>query len=181
MTYLKFSTIASLSIVALLLTGCTKWTIDISDYPEEFISQQQAQLNESLTSLEDNPEDTKLLLQAAFSYQQLGQYKNAVKYYNQILSIEPNHFQSLNNLADIYEQVKDYSNSAIYIKRLYEANQGGGEVISDTVRILLQAGQVEDAKRALGNYVDVTNAADDPGSVAFITKLYKAIEDYENK
>lgn len=140
--------------LTLLLTACNseKWNQADPDMPQELIESHQEILDEQLVLLEEDPKNSDALFEVAYRYQQLGDWKQAVKYYEQVLEISGEDWATLNNLAYMYETMEDYETAAEYIKRLYSKDPTNVEVIKDTVRILLEAGYPENAQEALDNF-----------------------------
>lgn len=163
--------------VLLSLSACeNKWDHSDPTMPAEVRDQHQGNLDTNLESLKSNPQDTEALLNVAFEYQFLGDYKSAVDYYDQILAIDPNDEVSLNNTADIYEQMGDYDQAADAIRKLYVVKEDNAEVIKDTVRILLEDGEPAQAQQALENFARKNQSNTDAAQT--ISDLYQSILDY---
>lgn len=144
----------------LIFVSCSnnpKWNRLDPNMPKELKEQHERVLKENLDKFEESKDfDSVVVLEIAFRYQQLGDFKNAIKYYEKLLDYDPKHWVALNNLADIYEQVEEYRSAAEYIKRLYSERQNSIEVIQDTVRILIEAGDVGNAEHAIDNFEKLT-------------------------
>lgn len=165
-------------IVSLLLPACSsQWNPVDPNMPEELRTQHETILEEQLLILEEDPENENALFEVAFRYHQLGYWKKAVSYYEEVLKVNPENWAAINNLASIYEKVEDYEQAAEYIKTLYQIDQTNIEVIKDTVRILLKAGDPVNAEHALQNFEKLTldPAAPDPKLQELITALYEDI------
>lgn len=164
------------------LTGCTgsKWTKDISAMPEEQKAQHLAAVEEKLTIIDEVPTDSGAHFELAFHYEALGEYKDAVKIYKQTLELDPGHIVAMNNVAGIYEEVGDYEEAAMYIKRLYELRPAIPEVIKDTIRILLKAGETENAQAALENFASIASTQGSQEMNDIASDLFKEIVDYKN-
>lgn len=165
----------------LLLTACnSKWDQSDSNVDEAWADHQQELLDENLLILEEDPENFDALFEVAFRYQQLGDWKNAVSYYEKVLEQNENDWATLNNLAYMYEKMEDYDTAAEYIKRLYMVDQGNTEVIKDSVRILLKAGDVVNAEEAVANFEELAIDAENPNSDmdVLIDQLYDDIEEW---
>lgn len=148
--------------IPLLLASCTnKWDQSDPNMPEELRASHQETLQEHLEILKEDEKNTDSLLEVAFRYDQLGDFKKAEKYYKKILEIDAFHFPALNNLANIYEKVEEYDLAAEQIKTLYENYPTNIEVLRDAIRMLLKADEPEDAKSALDNYVAQVKNADE--------------------
>jgi tetratricopeptide (TPR) repeat protein len=128
--------------------------------PEGLRTKHETELQTALDTLAATPDDAGAMFDAAFRYQMLGDYKNAVKYYDQILAKSENDTVVLNNIADIYEEMGDYNHAAQYIRRLYVLDPTGIETIKDTVRILLEAGDAANAQEALDNFSSLVDQTD---------------------
>jgi tetratricopeptide (TPR) repeat protein len=170
-----------ITIILVLLGGCTsKWHKDIGNMPEELLTQNEQLLSQSLDKIKADPTDIEALFEVGYRYEQLGNLKKAVKYYKQVIEIDAVHYPALNNLANIYEEVGDYDKAAEYIKVLYQNNTGAEEVIKDTVRILLKAGDPENANLALENYAKVLRD-NGQANVEIISDLKSQIVSYQEQ
>ncbi|MFA5840592.1 MAG: tetratricopeptide repeat protein [Candidatus Margulisiibacteriota bacterium] len=163
----------------LLLTACSsKWDQSDPDMPEELRASSEEALDESLALVQENPENVDGLFGAAFYYQQLGEWKEAVRYYEKVLVLSPTNWATLNNLAYMYETMEDYQKAAEYIKTLYQSDPTGIEAIRDTVRILVKAGDPDNALKALENFstnvIDPTNPDKDLQDL--VSSLYEEIQ-----
>lgn len=178
----KIISIALLVVFSLSMTGCTseQWTGDISGMSEELLQKNKELLDEHLIIVEEDPENTESLFEVGFRYQQLGEYKNAEKYYKKVLAIAPFHYTALNNIANIYEEVGEYQLAADNIKTLYEKNPDNTQVLSDTIRILLKNDEPENAQDALENFASL-NTDDSEGMTLYIGNLFQSIFDYKQK
>lgn len=144
---------------------------------DELRSSHEEILEESLATLEEDPENRKALFEVAFRYQQLGDWKKAVEYYEKVLEVNPTDWATLNNLAYMYETMEDYEQAATYIKKLYESDPGSMEVIKDTVRILLLDEDSMSAVSALENFarLKLDSENPDPDMQIFVSDLYEQI------
>jgi tetratricopeptide (TPR) repeat protein len=137
-----------------VLAGCQTYNWDFADenIPDSLRQQSEAMIEEKTAFIEENGDSIPAYFEIAYANQTLGDYKEAVKWYEEVLVLDANHFVSLNNLADIHEQVGDYETSALYIMRLYVLDQAGYEAIKDTVRILLKNEDPMNAAHAVDEY-----------------------------
>ncbi|MFA6023856.1 MAG: tetratricopeptide repeat protein [Candidatus Gracilibacteria bacterium] len=168
-----------------LLTACSQTNWDYSDpnMPEGLREKHEEVLAAELAILEEDPEDLDALFEVAFRYHQLGDYKNAVEYYEKVLALSESHGVTLNNLASLYEDMEKYGKAAEYIKLLYASDQTNIEVTKDTVRILLEAGDLENAKKAVENFETkrVSGENPDPALQELVASLYADIEEWEQE
>jgi tetratricopeptide (TPR) repeat protein len=67
-------------------------------------------------------EDEDILLLAAFSFIQHGEYKRAIHYLKRAFNISPKNKYALYDLAYCYEQIKDYHNASLYYRKYLEEN-----------------------------------------------------------
>lgn len=176
-TMKKLALLLSLLSSMVLFSSCTNWDYSDPNMPAEVKEMHETNLEGYLNTLESNPEDTEALFGAGFEYQALGDYKNAVKYYEKDLAIESTNPVTLNNMAVIYENMKDYENAAKYIKLLYPLQPTNIETIRDTVRILLENNEEANAQAALENFARNVDQAD-PAMSQLISDLYQSILDY---
>jgi tetratricopeptide (TPR) repeat protein len=172
------------AILTLLLSGCMfggKWNQPDPNMPQELKQKAENAISENLETLKETPEELGALLEVAINYEQLGNYKKAVGYYEKLIELSPFHFVALNNIAPVYEIVEEYDLAAKYIKTLYEQNPTNTEVIRDTVRILLEADELDDAQAALGNYAKLFREAGDTSEQPTISELYELIHQYQEQ
>lgn len=160
----------------------SKWQKPLpADTPKEYIEKQEQLIEKNIEALDKDPKDTEAAFEVAFAYQQLNEFKKAIKYYEKVLEGAPVHFPALNNLADIYEQVEEYELAAKYIKKLYESNETDNEVIQDTVRILLKNNEPVQAQQALENFARKTKDTVTPEQTQMISQLYESIQIYKQE
>lgn len=172
----------------LILSGCqqNKWDIRDPNLPASFYQTQEQLLNTAQENLKKTPNDSKAQFEVAYRLQTMGKLSDAISEYETVLKVSPTDFATLNNMAAIYEEMKDYSNAAKYVKKLYELNPDSSEVISDTVRILLENGEPEPAVKALENFIKVLKGTDGKNKavqndVALISELYQSIDIYKKQ
>ncbi|MBU1953777.1 tetratricopeptide repeat protein [Patescibacteria group bacterium] len=172
-----------IAITLLFLSSCSdgKWNNPDPNMPEDVRSNHETLLQKSQEELNQDPSNIDAQFEVAFRYHQLGDYKNAVSEYKKVLELAPHHFAATNNLADIYEQVKEYDNAAKYIMELYSYNSDSTEVLRDTVRILLEANMPDQAQQALENFVKLTKENVTPELRTLISDLYESIYNYNQK
>lgn len=181
---MKKTLIATVISVLILstLTACSgsKWNKFDPNMPEELVQKHRQIIDENLGLVEEDPEDLKAIFEVGYRYQQLGEYKNAVKYYEKVLELSEKHYSALSNLAAIYEEVEEYDIAAEYIKELYVNNETDIEVIKDTVRMLLEAGEPNNAQDALENF-STKRGSEEEGMTQLVSDLYQSIFDYRQQ
>lgn len=178
----KKLTIILISTLFIFVACSSKWNKPLpSNTPKEYIEKQENLIEKNLEALDKDPKDTEAAFEVAFAYQQLNEFKKAIKYYEKVLEEVPAHFPALNNLADIYEQVEEYELAAKYIKKLYETNETDNEVIQDTVRILLKNNEPALAQSALENFARKTKDTVTPEQTQMISQLYESIQTYKKE
>lgn len=150
--------------------------------PEEMKQQLEQTIEENTAKLSEDVGDIDAQFNLAFAYQELGDYRNAIDAYYAVLVMNPNYATVHNNMATIYETMEDYDLAAESIKKCYELKQDNAEVIKDTVRILLKAGDPDNAQHALENYTKLAQEAGSIGeSQAMISELYTSISNYRQE
>lgn len=181
MKYPKIS-LSILTAIVLTLTACSSghdWYMPSPNMPAEFKTYQEGLITKAESDLKKDSKDLDAQFQVGFSNQQIGEYGKAEKAYLKTLELNANHTPSLNNLADIYEQVEEYDLAAEYIKRLYTLDPMGVETLTDTIRILLKADMPQNAKEALENFARLSQATADEGMKKFISEQFELILNYK--
>jgi tetratricopeptide (TPR) repeat protein len=176
----KIIKLVTLVIFSLLIIGCgsDKWNKPDPNMPQEIKEKAENVIYENLEILEETPDELTALLEVAVNYEKIGDYENAIKYYKKLIELSPFHYPALNNIAFIYETVGEYELASKYIKTLYEQNPSSTEVIKDTVRILIKAGQDDNAQAALENYARLCREAGISTENTPLSELYELIYDY---
>lgn len=172
----------SIFLGIIVFSACStgeKWQGDISDLDEGWIDHQFEIIDEFEQKLEENPEDSDALFEIAYRYQQLEDYRTAIKYYEKTLKVNPNNLTVYNNLANIYETVKEYDLAAENIMVYYQNNQVSIGALKDAVRILLKADDPENANIALDTYADQTRDDASSERTQLLSDLKTLIYDYE--
>lgn len=175
---------AILASITLLFSGCmfgAKWNQLDPNMPQELKQKAENAISANLDILKETPEELGALLEVAVNYEQLGNYKEAVNYYEKLIELSPFHYVALNNIASVYEKVEEYDSAAKYIKTLYEQNPTNPEVMKDTVRMLLEADEPDDARAALENYAKLYREAGDSSEQATISELFESISKYRGQ
>ncbi len=176
---MKKTLCALLLVLSLTATACSnKWDQSDPTMSADLIEHNQEILDAQLAILETAPEDGDALFEVALRYQELGNWKKAVEYYEKVLTQDEYNFPALNNMAYMYEKMEDYATAAEYIKKLYSVNQANVEVIRDTVRILLEADDAVHAQEALDNFekLSLDPSTPDAGMQALIEELQGDID-----
>ena len=176
-----WSSLFILFLLILTLSACSneKWQGDISNLDQSWIDHQYEIIDEFEQKLEENPEDDEALFEIAFRYQQLEEYKTAVKYYEKTLEVNPNNLTVYNNLANIYETVEEYDLAAENIMVYFQNNQSSTEAVKDAVRILLKADDPGNANIALDAYAEQTREDTSSENIQLLSDLKSQIYDYE--
>lgn len=163
-------TLISLVLLSsLFFAACGSTAVNLDDayvapqnLTPEWTEMQEEILDRNLEILKEEPNTTAAIQEVAFRYQLLGQYNNAVEYYEQLLEFNVTSFVALNNLADIYEKAEEYNTAAEYIRRLYQENQENYAILKDVVRIHLKADDIENTQVAIDNYAKLSLDAENP-------------------
>jgi|GEM_PF-3508364 len=177
-TYTKFMAIIMTSFF--VLSGCA-YTPDRSYMTQEATAKEEKILQDAKDKYNQSKTDDekqKQLFEMAFRYQNLGDYDNAISSYEQVLKISPTHYQSLNNLATIYEEMKEIPKALKYEQKLYENNVTDPEVINDVIRLLVENKQLAEAKKLLETFA-VSSVG--KNNLEFISGQYVFITDAEKK
>lgn len=172
-----------LILLTITLTACSqgKWNQPNEALPEETRIKMEEEIDAAFINLEEEPESVTDLFLIAHHYDILGDYRKAEEYYKKVLELEATNWASLNNLANLYEDLEEYEDAAVYIKKLYELDQTSIEVIKDTVRILLKAGDAASAEQALQNFESKMISEDNPNAdlQELVDSLYQDIEEWK--
>lgn len=173
---------AIILLVALTLTACgAKYKPDTSGLTKEYKNKEQTFLNEFKGKYETaaNDEDKeKYAFETGFRYMNLGDYDNAIKYYEIVLKYNSIHFQTLNNLAVIYEEMGDIEKALKYEQQLYNKNATNIEVVRDTIDLLVKHKQFVDAQGVLDTFAK-TGEGKQQGQ--FLSEQMSYLKDEESK
>jgi tetratricopeptide (TPR) repeat protein len=141
--------------------------------------QKDKELQQLNTAIEKNKaattdlEKTESAASIAFRNMNLGNYKEAIKSYKQVIESDPSNFAALNNLAVMYEEMGDIDGAIKYIGMLYNLYTDNAEVNSDFVRLLIANKQIEEASRVVEAYKKTEKAKTNE---EFIKSLEKEVE-----
>ncbi|MFA6306151.1 MAG: tetratricopeptide repeat protein, partial [Candidatus Gracilibacteria bacterium] len=112
----------------------------------------EQQLKDNQVKLDKEPNNFTWQFEKAFQLQALGRYEQAVEEYEKALTMAPDDFATLNNLAAIYEEVEDIEKALTYEQKLYNKNTTNIEVLKDTIRLLVKNKQFSDAQGVLDTF-----------------------------
>ncbi len=178
---MKFKSLALTLLLMTLLTACSPYQVD-TDLTDEKRQEYIDQIEQWKTVLEnEEATDTEKLeayMEMGVAYERLGNYKNALEYYEETLKIDTANFVALNNSAHIYEEVGEYDMASRFILVLYLNNPSNQEVVSDAVRIYCETGEPEKSLTILEEYA--TNYQSDETS-QFISDTYVSIGQCDSK
>lgn len=166
------------------LTACSNnidWTVDTSGYDEGWLEYQEDLLDKALAAIEEDETDVVNIFEAALRYEYTGDFKNAVKYYEWVIELDPNYALTYNNLAAIYEELKVYDLAAENVKAYYDRNQSSTGAIKDTVRILLKNDELDSAELAFENFVFLTSEDTSDEMRALWSLLQDQIYEYKQE
>lgn len=156
----------TITLIAVALTACSsKYKPDTSGFTEDYKSKEQAFLNDfkaKYEAAESKDDKEKYAFETGFRSMNLGDYDNAIKYYEIALGYNPIHFQALNNLAVIYEEMGDIEKALKYEKELYNKNATNIEVVRDTIRLLAKNNQFKDAQGVLETFIATDTGKTEP-------------------
>jgi len=130
----KILVISSLIILILIASGFffysknkkTPANENIFSLPEGMVltEEQQKKFDEANAALKINPEDADALIKIAQLKYYFNDLEGAKTVYLKVSELKPGDILVLNNLADIYDQLKDYDNEEKILLKLTEANSG---------------------------------------------------------
>lgn len=154
---MKKLTSIALIVTAFVLafTACGSYKPDTSGFTKEYIQKEQAFLDEFKGKYESATTDAdkeKYAFEVGFRNMNLGNYEDAIDYYEIVLEYNPGHTQTLNNLAVIYEEMGDIEKALGYEQQIYNANTTNVEIIRDTIRLLVKNGQFSNANGVLDTF-----------------------------
>jgi len=172
----------TLSLIILAITACTpKYKPDTSGLTPEFKQKEETRLNDFKTKYSQAQNDSdkeKYAFETGFRYMNLGDYDNAIKYYEIVLKLNADHPQALNNMAVMYEEMGDIKQALKYEQKLYNKNTTNTEVVSDTIRLLAKNKQFIDAQGVLDTFAK-TEEGKKQGP--FLSEQMKFLKDEEAK
>lgn len=169
--------IALLLVTPFALSACQdSWQQDVSYLTEDQVANYEQRIKDAEAALKVD-DSIEQQFEIGFSYQMLGDYKKAVKNYEKVLELNVDHLATLNNLANIYEDLEMYEESAEQIMRLYELRPESAAVLKDAIRILLKNNDLPHAEEALTYYRNSLTEPDE-ADIAFINEMQKDIDEY---
>lgn len=177
----------SFAILGLLtFTACAKdpYMVDISYLPKETQQKHQQLLKESqeqYNKATDPAEKSKFATEVAFNNMTLGNYREAINYYQKVLEFDAVHFPALNNLAYMHEEAGDLVKALEFEKRLYEANNTNKEVVEDTIRILVKNKMFNDAQGLLEAFSKYNKSSGENKYTQFVGEQYGYIQESKAK
>jgi tetratricopeptide (TPR) repeat protein len=175
----KFFSFMLVFACALTLTACgSQYRVEREGMPEKLEEKLEGQVSAGeamLEAAESASEKTTALLEIASGNEQVGKLDEAILAYKEILKIDPNHFPALNNLGVIYEEVGEFETSAQYYSQLVEANPSNTGVFGDAIRVLVAAGQFEEAQTNLENFARYNQDSDNENFQKFISAQFELI------
>ena len=164
-----------------MIAGCGQdpYTVDISYQSKEVQANNQKLLKEYLDKYNNAADDDQKMDYAAevgFRYMQMGNYREAIKYYEEVIKIDPVHFAALNNIAVMHEKAGDLKKALEYEQKLYEKEATSVEVVRDTIRLLLANSKFNDAQGVLDTFSSYDKKTDNYYA-EFISDQYSFIKE----
>lgn len=132
------------------------------------IDYEQKKLNESLEKYKTaQTEEEKLdhLEGVAFQHMVLGNYDEAIEYYEKVLELNKYHYPALTNIAYMYEEMGEIETALKYEQRLFAFNKDDFQVVEDLVRLLVADDQIDEAKKVVTEYFQTDKGKQNPGFV----------------
>lgn len=175
----KIKFIALLLVATFIVTACGKdpFMADISYQPPETQEKNREMVQDYLEKYNnesDAAEKARYAKEVGFFYMQLGNYREAIKYYEKVLEFDAVHFPALNNIAYMYEEAGDYAKAIEYQKKLYENNATNREVVADTIRILVRSERFDEAVGVLTAFSNYDKSSGN-NYVAFLSEQFEFI------
>jgi tetratricopeptide (TPR) repeat protein len=173
--------IALITVFALTLSGCGKYSVD-----KNLTAEQEASYKNIITEYSDilaggaiDSEKLTALQELAVAYDALGNYKKAIEYYDLILAADPVNFIALNNITVIYEEVGEIDMALNYVNLLYTYYSDQEGVVSDAIRIYLEVDNFETASQiitAYGQYLTTTEEGISESDQSFLSEKFGLIQ-----
>ena len=171
----KLITSIIVSSVFLVSCGGIGYTRDMSYMPDSLKAQHEKTLSEQLEKYKNTSKDEEKSTYAGeigFQYMELGQFNEAITYYEEVLKQHPTDFASLNNIARMYEEAGKIKEALTYQQKLYETNSTNTQVIDATIRLLVANSQFDDAQGLLEKF---TVTEQGKKETAFVSGQYELI------
>lgn len=173
-----------LSMAAVLLSACGKYTVDTGQSPET-LAEHGEKLEAALKVLKesDDPDEIdKYEFEVAFQYQMLGKYDKALKYYKKLLAKYPNYDVVLNNMANIYEEVGELEKAEQHLFTLANGDIKNREAQRDYLRVLAKQGKTDPAKIWLEEWIKMyPRELKDDSFVRFVSDQFVIIQSYKKE
>lgn len=182
----KLKLISFAILVMLTFTACAKdpYMVDISYLPKETQQKHQQLLKESqeqYNKATDPAEKSKFATEVAFNNMTLGNYREAINYYQKVLEFDAVHFPALNNLAYMHEEAGDLVKALEFEKRLYESNNTNSAVVEDTIRVLVKNNMFNDAQGVLEAFSKYNKSSGENKYTKFVSDQFAYIMEAKTK
>lgn len=177
----KIFTISLLILSIALLTACSGYTPDRSYLTPEQKEKEQEELSKAIEKNKNATTDIEKIdstMSIGLRNMNLGNYDEAIKYYKQVIKLDPVNFAALNNLSVMYEEMGNISKAIEYIGMLYDRYTDNAEVNSDFIRLLIKNKQFIEATKVVEAYKKTEKARNNE---EFIKSLEESIEEASQK
>lgn len=145
------------------------------DMPEELKQSFIDNIEVSLSQIDEGTTGITVYSDLGYAYQMLGEYDEAIHYYELILELDISNYQALNNMVDIYEDLEDTEQAREYAKLLYSYNADNASVLKKVIIVFLADDQPELALEALENFARLHSG--DDAYTQLISDQYEKIAD----
>lgn len=167
--------IFAIGLVVLSFTACgSAYQADRSYMTEEQKTVEQQKLDEAsekYKNAKDEKEKTEAASSIGLRNMNLGNYDEAIKYYEEVLEAIPNDYAAANNLSVMYEEMGDFPQAIEYIGVLYDYYTDRPEVNNDFVRLLVANKQFVEAQRVIDAFKKTERAKDNEDFIKSLEEM----------
>lgn len=123
------------------------------------------------------PQEVEFIYLRGFSFYIDEVYEKAVKYYQEVLEIDPEHYDALVNMALCYLEMKDIDNGLKYLLLASETEPDNPEAIFHLGLVHMELDKPQEASKYFLECIEL--GITEPDTWMFVADLYKEMGDEE--
>jgi len=103
----------------------------------------------------DLEDDTDLLLEDGMRFFQNGEFKKAISYFDQVITIEPNHLEALSKKAEALVKLAKLDDAILYYEKILEIEPNHVETLSKKAGMLVKKGKFDEATHYFDKVLEI--------------------------